>query len=113
MVLRAAPMAGTGTLWEHVGSYASCNHGFASHIAHLLYRDVLGLYEIDRPNHIVRLRFADADLDWCQGRIPTPDGSVSLQWWKEGDGLAYRIEVPNCYRVEVSNLTGKTLRRRP
>ncbi|MBQ9151835.1 MAG: hypothetical protein IJX72_06260, partial [Clostridia bacterium] len=24
----------TGTLWENVGSYASCNHGFASHVIH-------------------------------------------------------------------------------
>jgi alpha-L-rhamnosidase len=22
----------TGTLWEHADTYASCNHGFASHI---------------------------------------------------------------------------------
>ncbi len=34
----------TGTLWENVGAEASCNHGFASHIVHTLYRDVLGVY---------------------------------------------------------------------
>ena len=27
----------TGTLWEHTGDYASCNHGFASSIAKLIY----------------------------------------------------------------------------
>ncbi len=27
----------TGTLWEHVGHDASCNHGFASCVAHLLF----------------------------------------------------------------------------
>ncbi|HSA03333.1 MAG TPA: hypothetical protein P5055_21610, partial [Candidatus Paceibacterota bacterium] len=32
----------TGTLWENDGDYASCNHGFASHAVHVLYRDVLG-----------------------------------------------------------------------
>lgn len=26
----------TGTLWEHDGDYASCNHGFASHVAYWL-----------------------------------------------------------------------------
>ncbi len=40
----------TGTLWENVGDYASCNHGFASHIVHTLYRDVLGVYRIRSPN---------------------------------------------------------------
>ncbi len=31
----------TGTLWEHSGDYASCNHGFASHV--LYWMDHLGL----------------------------------------------------------------------
>ena len=31
----------TGTLWEHDGSYASCNHGFASHV--IYWMDKLGL----------------------------------------------------------------------
>lgn len=31
----------TGTLWENVGDYASCNHGFASHV--LYWMDHLGL----------------------------------------------------------------------
>ncbi len=33
----------TGTLWEHVGSYASCNHGFASHV--LYWMKSLGLVQ--------------------------------------------------------------------
>ena len=45
----------TGTLWENTGAYASCNHGFASHIVHTLYRDVLGLYRVDTVNKDRRL----------------------------------------------------------
>ncbi|MBQ4627911.1 MAG: hypothetical protein IJB44_02405, partial [Clostridia bacterium] len=30
----------TGTLWEHVNTSASCNHGFASHV--LVWLDHLG-----------------------------------------------------------------------
>ncbi len=33
----------TGTLWENVGAYASCNHGFASHVIHWMGR--LGLLQ--------------------------------------------------------------------
>ncbi len=33
----------TGTLWEHSGDYASCNHGFASHVIHWMGR--LGLVQ--------------------------------------------------------------------
>ena len=46
----------TGTLWENDGAYASCNHGFASHIVHTLYRDVLGVARVDCPNKTVNLR---------------------------------------------------------
>ncbi len=27
-----------GTLWEHKDTYASCNHGFASYVAELIYK---------------------------------------------------------------------------
>ena len=38
----------TGTLWENDSASASCDHGFASHGGvHVLYRDVLGLQEVD------------------------------------------------------------------
>ncbi len=35
----------TGTLWENVGDYASCNHGFASHVLHWMGH--LGLLQQD------------------------------------------------------------------
>ncbi len=38
------PMAeATGTLWEHSGAWASCCHGFASHVVVTLCRQVFGL----------------------------------------------------------------------
>ncbi len=35
----------TGTLWENVGAYASCNHGFASHV--IYWMDKIGLIAHD------------------------------------------------------------------
>jgi len=102
----------TGTLWENVGAYASCNHGFASHVAHMLYRDVLGLYRIDPANREVHLRFADLRLNWCVGRVPLKEGPVDLKWWKEGEGIHYSLAVPAGYAVHVENLSGKQLTRR-
>jgi len=103
----------TGTLWENVGAYASCDHGFASHIVHTLYRDVLGAYRVDAVNRVVQLRFADLPLAWCEGRIPTPDGAVAIRWRQEGDRITCRIEVPAGWSVESKNLSGKDLVRRP
>lgn len=96
----------TGTLWENVGDYASCNHGFASHVVHTLYRDVLGAREIDRVNKHVKLRFAPVSLEWCEGVIPTPDGPIALKWKKERSGITYTCRAPKGYKVEVENASG-------
>ena len=103
----------TGTLWENVGSYASCNHGFAAHIVCTLYRDVLGLYAVDTVGKRITLRFTDVDLTWCEGRIPTPEGPIALRWERDGDAVAYRLDMPEGYAVDVRNLSARTLVRKP
>ncbi|MDR0844551.1 MAG: hypothetical protein LBN71_04960, partial [Tannerella sp.] len=74
----------TGTLWENASSSASCNHGFASYIGHVLYRDVLGVRNIDYTNKKITIRFTDLLLDRCKGRIPIEDKFVELEWTRSG-----------------------------
>jgi alpha-L-rhamnosidase len=93
----------TGTLWEHTGSTASCNHGFASHIVHTLYRDVLGLAAVDIPGRAVEVRFNELKLESCQGRIPTPQGFIELAWRKENGRLRYRLGLPLGYTARIDN----------
>ena len=90
---------------------ASCNHGFASHVVHVLYRDVLGVHRIDRGGRQVELRFADLPLKWCEGRIPVGDSAVGLKWRQDAERICFRVEVPAGYGVKVSNLSGKELVR--
>ncbi len=103
----------TGTLWENIDTRASCNHGFASHIVHTLYRDVLGVYRIDPARRVVTLRFTDVGIEWCQGRVPTQAGAVSLRWWTEGHKRHYRVSVPAGYELKVQNPNGIELVRKP
>ncbi|MCC6695831.1 MAG: hypothetical protein IT365_09395 [Candidatus Hydrogenedentes bacterium] len=103
----------TGTLWENTTEVASCNHGFASHIVHTLYRDVLGLYSVDSVGKRIQVRLLDIPLDWCEGRKPLPDGAATMRWWKDGNTVHYRVEAPLGYAVEVENLTGKEVVREP
>ncbi len=85
----------TGTLWEHDGAYASCNHGFASHGGvHVLYRDVLGLREVDWVKKRVVVRYAECGLEWCRGVAPTPDGPVSVNWRKVDGQVRFDVNVP-------------------
>jgi len=99
----------TGTLWEHDAPQASCNHGFASHAAHVFLRDVLGLYQVDTIHKTLHVRMADLPLEWCEGTLPTPDGPIQMRWWKEGAGLRYRLQTPASYQVTVQNISGKVL----
>ncbi len=98
----------TGTLWENVGAYASCNHGFASHVAHSLYRDILGIRAVDAPKKIIHLRIAEVGLDWCQGTLLTPSGPVTVRWWKDADRTLYHAEAPAGYALDVDNQSNTT-----
>jgi len=93
----------TGTLWENIDTRASLDHGFASHIVNVLYRDVLGLYQVDWVKKQVHLRFTDTELNSCEGRVPVPEGAVSLRWKKQGVKLAYQLDVPAGYTVAIEN----------
>ena len=69
----------TGTLWENVDAAASCNHGFASHIAHVLYRDVLGV-TLDHEEKTITVKATDVKLEFCVGALPAGSGLVKVAW---------------------------------
>ena len=92
----------TGTLWEKLEPEASCNHGFAAHIAHTLYRDILGVYKIDPILKKVTLRFIDSDVKHCKGSMPLGQEQIDLEWQVKDGMLYYKIHLPKGYKAEVS-----------
>jgi alpha-L-rhamnosidase len=99
----------TGTLWEHMQNYASCNHGFASYIGHVLYRDVLGISHIDYINKEITIRFTDIVLDSCNGSIPIGKDIIKLQWNRSGNLIKYALKTPKGYKVKIENLSSAKL----
>lgn len=98
------PMARqTGTLWENMTSTASCNHGFAAHMARVLYRDVLGVYEISPTEKKVILRFTDSGLKQCKGSVPVGNESVDVDWTIEGEEMKVTLKLPQGYNYESSS----------
>lgn len=90
----------TGTLWENVGDYASCNHGFASHAAHMLLRDILGIAEVNRTRKSIQIHIPDLPMTWCEGQIPLPEGIFHLRWEKDTTGkLRTRWTAPEGWTV--------------
>jgi alpha-L-rhamnosidase len=91
----------TGTLWENDAPTASCCHGFASHVARMYYRDVLGVRSVDAVNRRVALRFAEVPLTRCSGTIPVGGGAVTVSWRKQGGEFRYKVAAPRGFKVSV------------
>ena len=91
----------TGTLWESLKPKASCNHGFASHLTNVLYRDVLGVYEVLPCERKVRLRFNDSDLEWCKGSIPVGEEQIDVEWHYGGGEFKVKLNLPKGYSYEL------------
>lgn len=91
----------TGTLWESLRANASCNHGFASHLTNVLYRDVLGAYEVLPCERKVRLRFVDSGLEWCKGSIPVGDEEIEVAWKLNRDKFNVKLSLPKGYSYEI------------
>lgn len=91
----------TGTLWESLKPKASCNHGFASHLTNVLYRDVLGVYEVLPCERKVRLRFIDSGLKWCEGSIPVGDEQIEVKWKYKRGKFKVELDLPEGYTYEI------------
>ena len=94
------PMAeATGTLWENMTAEASCNHGFAAHLAHVFYRDAAGLYKVDRVGKTVTLRLRDTGLGECHALLPVPGGEIKLDWTCTDGNFDYDIKMPKGWKL--------------
>jgi alpha-L-rhamnosidase len=101
----------TGTLWENITTHASLNHGFASHVVHILYRDVLGVAERDINNRKITFRIPDIGLSHCSGKIPIGDEVIEFEWEKSDEVILVRYTVPEGYEYVIENETGRRLER--
>ncbi len=103
----------TGTLWENDSPYASCDHGFASHVVRLFHRDVAGIYAVDAAAKKIAIRLPKIDrLDWASAVQPVPGGAIKIRWEKKDGKLSYTLETPAGYDVAVENASGLEAVRR-
>ena len=89
----------TGTLWENMTSDQSCNHGFAAHVAHALYRDAAGLYKVDRVGKTVTLRLRDTGLGECHALLPVNGSEIKLDWTCKDGTFDYDISLPKGWKL--------------
>lgn len=93
----------TGSLWENSTPTASCCHGFASIAAEYLFRDILGVRQIDRKAKRIRVDPAkDIPLDWCEGSVPLSEDAVAeVSWRRKPDGgISVNCKMPDGWKAE-------------
>lgn len=89
----------TGTLWEHKNTEASCNHGFASQVAHILIRDILGV-DIDLMKKEVCWNIPDIKLDWVSAKVPVGNEWIEASWQRKGGEIITNITLPAQYTLK-------------
>ena len=91
----------TSTLWEHASPAASCNHGFASHVAYMYCRDLLGV-KIDYAGKSVLFDPPeDVSIDFIGMDIPVSNGESIFAEWRKVDGrIAKKLRIPSGWREE-------------
>ena len=89
----------TSTLWEHARPSASCNHGFASHVAYVYCRDLLGV-KIDYAGKTVSFNPPeDVPIDFIGMEMPVPNGGFVFAEWRKVDGrIVKKLRVPSGWR---------------
>lgn len=85
----------TGTLWENDTPYASCNHGFASHVVRLIFRDCLGIDRVDEVNKTVYLNQDFKAPENAKAVLPLKHGSIKVT---VASG-ARKVEITGDYKL--------------
>jgi alpha-L-rhamnosidase len=94
-------------LWEHKDTSASMNHGFASHVIHWLYKDLLGIEQVDHARRLITVRPKRCGLHSCSGTIPTPDGgTIELAWRLEEGTMFLQVDTDASYTIDVKEYGG-------
>ena len=93
----------TGTLWEYVSDWKSCNHGFASYAAALYVRSVLGVEKVNVREKTVTVRMTDVPLESCKATLPVPGGKVTYGWRKTGCGRKETFRAPRGWSMRRSD----------
>ncbi len=85
----------TGTLWENDAPNISCNHGFASHLVRIFYRDILGISKVDDINKIVYASENYCAPERADASMPLAVGEAIITI----DGKDRSIKLPQDYKL--------------
>ena len=95
--------AGSPTIWEAgvheygkdaFGGDGSLCHGFATSPIDFFQTVILGVEPLSSGFETFKVEPQTLDLNFAEGRIPTPHGNIFIKWEREDDYLKVELDVP-------------------
>lgn len=98
--------AKTSTLWESYSDEASLCHVFSAGAVFQFAQKILGVMPESVAFRDVSINIRTAGLTWAKGNVPTPFGTISIDWKLEGGSLELSVDAPKEINLHVSNPHG-------
>ncbi|MBK7258517.1 MAG: family 78 glycoside hydrolase catalytic domain [Ignavibacteriae bacterium] len=92
---------GATTWWETWEPNVSHCHGWSAGPTYYLQSEILGVKPGTPGWEEITIEPHPAGLAWARGTVPTPRGTVTVEW-KQENGLMVRIDVPAPSRVRLA-----------
>jgi hypothetical protein len=93
---------------EWTGDIGSTSHAWCSGPTALLPQKVLGAEPLKPGWKEFRIAPHPGDLTWARGVVPTPAGSIMINWSRDNNRISLSLEVPHGSRALI-DLPGQTL----
>lgn len=92
---------GATTAWEMFGDTRSRCHAWSAGPAYFLQRYQLGVEPAEPGYARALITPVTLNLDWCEGRVPTPNGEIEVAWQWEGKRFIMHVKLPPGVRADL------------
>jgi hypothetical protein len=94
---------GATTAWEMFGHHTTRSrcHAWSAGPVHFMQTQQLGVEPALPGFERATIAPIPLDLDWCEGRMPTPQGDIEVAWERDEDGFCIDVTLPKGVRGDI------------
>ncbi len=93
--------AGATTAWEMLHETRSYCHAWSAGPAYFLPSYQLGVRPLLPGFEKASIAPVPVDLDWCEGRMPTPHGEIAVRWELSEERFEIEVDLPAGVRADL------------
>lgn len=97
---------GATTTWEQEQALErsnGCCFGFAAHPLNYMVRNLLGVVPLEAGYRRFSVQIAPLDLSHARGKVPTPYGTIAVEWTMTKNKLTVKLTVPQGCEAVVAH----------